>query len=331
MSSSVKDSEMEGVKNELGNLRKMIEVEKGNRIEMQGAMQQLARLGDGVEKMESKLDSVLKVPTQSLKELDSQLSSFKTQIVNQQVNVKKELCLLQKRMEKMDAQLKEAKQILDRLEKRILKLEMDSKDEKERILRLENKFDEAEAAATLRAERFETKLENFNRNASLVGSPSTNLMPNEFQLREKKRNNLVIFGLLENKNQPDSQQDKSRIQSLLHDLAIDCNSLQDNHLFRVGRYASEKCRPIILKLQNAEVKQEILAKAKNLKGNDEWKGVGITHDLTKLQCAEVKARELQLRNDAYMKNKQLSDEDMLTKIWKVVGGRGARHVALKSV
>ena len=102
-------------------------------------------------------------------------------------------------------------------------------------------------------------------------------------------------------------------------------------MFRVGRYASEKCHPIILKLQNAEVKQEILAKAKNLKGNDEWKGVGITHDLTKLQCAEVKARELQLRNDAYMKNKQLSDEDMLTKIWKVVGGRGARHVALKSV
>ena len=169
MSSSVKDSEMEGVKNELENLRKMIEEEKGNRIEMQGAMQQLARLGDGVEKMESKLDSVLKVPTQSLKELDSQLSSFKTQIVNQQVNVKKELCLLQKRMEKMDAQLKEAKQILDRLEKRILKLEMDSKDEKERILRLENKFDEAEAAATLKAERVETKLENFNRNASLVG------------------------------------------------------------------------------------------------------------------------------------------------------------------
>ena len=51
MCSSVKDSEMEGVKNELENLRKMIEEEKRNRIEMQGAMQQLARLGDGVEKM----------------------------------------------------------------------------------------------------------------------------------------------------------------------------------------------------------------------------------------------------------------------------------------
>ena len=48
------------------------------------------------------------------------------------------------------------------------------------------------------------------------------------------------------------------------------------------------------KLPNAIIKIDILAKAKMLKGNEKWKGVSITHDLTKMQCAEEKTNELLL-------------------------------------
>ena len=74
---------------------------------------------------------------------------------------------------------------------------------------------------------------------------------------------------------------------------------------------------------------QILIKAKMLKGNEKWRGVSITHDLTKVQCAEEKTKELLLRQEAVKKNECLSPEDKMTKIWKVVGGRGSRALALR--
>ena len=75
-------------------------------------------------------------------------------------------------------------------------------------------------------------------------------------------------------------------------------------------------------------KNEILIKAKNLMGSEKWKQVVITHDLTKMECLEEKNRELQLRQEAAAKNTALSEEQKNAKYWKVIGGRGRRHVAL---
>ena len=76
------------------------------------------------------------------------------------------------------------------------------------------------------------------------------------------------------------------------------------------------------------MKNEILIKAKNLKGNEKWKQVGITHDLTKMECLDKKNRELQMWQEAAAKNAALSEEQKNAKYWKVIGGRGRRHVAL---
>ena len=56
------------------------------------------------------------------------------------------------------------------------------------------------------------------------------------------------------------------------------------------------------------MKNEILFKAKNLKGNEKWKQVGITHDLTKMEYLDEKNRELQMRQAAAAKNAALSEE-----------------------
>ena len=74
----------------------------------------------------------------------------------------------------------------------------------------------------------------------------------EQQLRECKKNNVILFGILED----NAQNDGLKIQSLLHDLEVNLD-LTDTHFFRVGRINLAKCRPIVLKLSSHGTKVEI--------------------------------------------------------------------------
>ena len=97
-------------------------------------------------------------------------------------------------------------------------------------------------------------------------------------------------------------------------------------MYRVGKAAAN--RPLIIKLSKFETKNHILQQAKNLKGNKKWHGIGITHDLTKIEYAEEKFRECHLRFEAEKRNNWLSSDEKMLKFWKVVGGRGKRHLTL---
>ena len=94
--------------------------------------------------------------------------------------------------------------------------------------------------------------------------------------------------------------DKDVLQSLVADLESTV-SLDETQFFRVGRNLG-RCRPLVLKLKNECEKAEILFLAKSLKNKRKWQGVSITHDLTKLQCQEEKAREVELRSIAEERN-----------------------------
>ena len=135
--------------------------------------------------------------------------------------------------------------------------------------------------------------------ASLKASsaPSSNgvprISPSELELRERKKANVIIFGL------PEAGEDKVLIESLFHDMSMpfDTNS-HIQTFYCVGRPNDEKKRPIVIKLMNTVKKNEMLFKAKNLKGNVKWRQVVITHDLTKMECFEEKTRELRLQQEA---------------------------------
>ena len=153
-------------------------------------------------------------------------------------------------------------------------------------------------------------------------------MPNEVQLRERKRNNLILFGLHEVGQDGGSDQDL--VATLFDDLGIEID-LAETSIIRVGRACAGGWRPIIIKLKNRETKAHILFKAKNLKNNAKWKGISIAHDLTKMQCQEAKAMEMRLRKTAHEKNAQLTESQRSEKIWKIVGGRGNRRLMLADV
>ena len=153
-------------------------------------------------------------------------------------------------------------------------------------------------------------------------------MPNEVQLRERKRNNLILFGL--NGASQDGGSDQDLVRTLFDDLGVKID-LEETSIFRVGRACTDGRRPIIIKLKDQETKSHILFQAKGLKNNEKWKGISIAHDLTKMQCQQAKAMEMQLRKTAHEKNAFLTESERSKKVWKIVGGRGNRHLMLADI
>ena len=220
----------------------------------------------------------------------------------------------------LEAQLAASRNYLEEQDKRIMNVERMWQEEKQKYD--QSSKDDFENLKDLVA-KLETGMDELRKN-SAVSPQILSSAPNEFHQRERKKNNLIIFGLGES----NEALNEEVVDDLFHDLGTVITS-DEYQCFRVGKYNSQNYRPLVIKLPNAIIKSDILAKAKMLKGNEKWKGVSITHDLTKMQCAEEKTNELLLRQEAVKRNEGLSPEEKLRKIWKVIGGRGSRALAFR--
>ena len=247
-------------------------------------------------------------------------ASHLLEIAKEQVEMNEGQNLLKQEIKSLEAQLAASRNCLEDQDKRIMNVERMWQEEKQK--HDQSSKDDFENLKDLVA-KLETGMDELRKN-SAVSPQILSSVPNEFHLRERKKNNLIIFGLGES----NEALNEEVVDDLFHDLGIVITS-DEYQYFRVGKYNCQNYRPLVIKLPNAIIKSDILAKAKMLKGNEKWKGVSITHDLTKMQCAEEKTNELLLRNEAVKRNEGLSPEEKLTKIWKVVGGRGSRALAFR--
>ena len=144
----------------------------------------------------------------------------------------------------------------------------------------------------------------------------------EWVLRERKRNNIIIFG------QQETDDDLAMIKLLAGDLDLDLDPSTDIvHHFRVGTSNSSNLRPLVVKFVCSEKKRAMLLMAKKLRGMEKWNGVIITHDMTKLECQVEKAWEIKLRQDAEHLNNSLTADEKSVKFFKVIGGRRERRIA----
>ena len=241
-------------------------------------------------------------------------------IAKEQVEMNEGQNLLKQEIKSLEAQLAASRNCLEEQDKRIMNVERMWQEEKQK--HDQSSKDDFENLKDLVA-KLETGMDELRKN-SAVSPQILSSVPNEFHLRERKKNNLIIFGLGES----NEALNEEVVDDLFHDLGTVITS-DEYQCFRVGKYNSQNYRPLVIKLPNAIIKNDILAKAKMLKGNEKWKGVSITHDLTKMQCAEEKTNELLLRQEAVKRNEGLSPEEKLTKIWKVIGGRGSRALAFR--
>ena len=232
---------------------------------------------------------------------------------------------MQKQVDRMNIKLhnglqesKQHKEQLEELDKKLINEQQASLKLNSALDKMGERLAEVEKNLNLlQAERQPKKLEM----PSIISGVPLQPVP-EWVLRERKRNNIIIFGLRE------MDDDQALVKSLLNDLDIPFDALSDmrGH-FRVGRLNSERPRPIVIKLAHANKKQEILMNARNLKGMESWIGVTIAHDLTKMEYQEERIQESILREKVGEMNQNLSVEEKRQKIWKIVGGRGCRRIA----
>ena len=249
--------------------------------------------------MLDRISDQLDEQNEKYKDFESKFLSFQAEAEKNHTTSKTDCMELKNETDKIRKEL-------DGIHKKLEEDEQESLRQKELLEDLKKKLDHKSQVEN------EQVVEAFpsNRSKSVQNVP-------EWILRERKKNNIIIFGLGE------ADDDQELIKSLFDDLEI---STDPHCNFRVGSQGSGKARPMVVKLGHASIKHQILRNARKLKGMAQWTGVIITHDLTKLECQEEKFHEIKLRQYAEEMNQSMSTEEKMSKIWKVVGGRGERRI-----
>lgn len=100
--------------------------------------------------------------------------------------------------------------------------------------------------------------------------------------KKKRAKNIMVFGRSENTGRQRWQQDddKAFAEQLFKD--VQAGSIKANEVCRIGIYNSDdtKVRPLKITLETEEEKEKIMNNLKNLKGNQEYKGISIKEDYT---------------------------------------------------
>lgn len=116
----------------------------------------------------------------------------------------------------------------------------------------------------------------------------------EFEDRERRRDNIMIFGLTE---KPDGTvperdgHDRDMIREVLQSLGTCDEEIMDSR--RVGKIIKGKARPMKVKLLNRSSKLNLIQRSKELRKSSNFRDVYIKSDLTKRQQRE----EFELRQE----------------------------------
>ena len=252
----------------------------------------------------------------------TELEAFKAQVVKHQVASKTEFEAFGKKLTKSQQQLDATnRKFAEEMEKnrRIkdeLKTKMDAIGERTtstdvRLQELQTEFQAIKA----KVDEIHNSAQSSTNPATMNKGTPVQFVP-EWVLRERKRNNIIIFG------QQETDDDLAMIKLLAGDLDLDLDPSTDIvHHFRVGTSNSSNLRPLVVKFVCSEKKRAMLLMAKKLRGMEKWNGVIITHDMTKLECQVEKAWEIKLQHYAEHLNNSLAADGKSVKFFKVISGR----------
>ncbi len=194
---------------------------------------------------------------------------------------------------------------IEALEKRVESVEADiqTKASKEQVQQLEE-----------RVKKIETKQEDPIAGTSGVTTSDIESKlkehASEQKERERRTNNIVVFNMPE---PPDSitpaermNRDNEHFLKVTKEVCkVDIKKGEIKKSFRLGKRASDKTRPLIIKLKDIEKKKKLFLSLKYLRDHKgRYEDVRIAHDLTKTQRAEQK----QMIDKAKEMDKELGQE-----------------------
>ena len=297
-------------------------------MSFKNGLEKLTGVMEGINHNQTALKETIAMLSKKMEKHIASADSFKAQVVKHQVSSKTEFEAIQKKLTKsqhhLDAtnskfaqEMKESRRINDEL-----KTKMDAIGERisstdVKLQQLQTEFQTVKA----KVDEIHNSAQSSTNSATTSNSTPVLFVP-EWVLRERKRNNIIIFG------QHETEDDLALIKLLAGDLDLDLDpSIDILHHFRIGTSNSSNMRPLVVKFACSEKKEAMILRAKKLKGMEKWNGVVITHDMTKLECQVEKAWEIKLRHDAEHLNNSLTADEKSVKFFKVIGGRRERRIA----
>ena len=151
----------------------------------------------------------------------------------------------------------------------------------------------------------------------------------ELSDRASRKSNIIIYNLpeppliltsgIERKNK-----DKDALAAVLSEIGVVLNHTTDiKFTVRTGELSNQvtaRPRPLLVGLRTVELKDQVFASAKNLKGSSNFSRISIVPDLTRQQRNEDKA----LMDEAELKNSEMTEEEALNWEYRCAGLRGER-------
>ena len=126
----------------------------------------------------------------------------------------------------------------------------------------------------------------------------------EERRKEIRSKNLIVHGV------PEIHNGEKFAEDLRKDIHAD---VQVKQIFRIGKPTEDKIRPIKIVLNSEDDKFKFFGNLSGLRGNEKYKGISVTEDLSKDERAAFK----ELSNQA--KERNLKEKDNPDCIWRVRG------------
>ena len=150
-------------------------------------------------------------------------------------------------------------------------------------------------------------------------------MKDEMEKREKKKSNIVVYGLKESEEE-DGKKRQEEDMKMMKEMATVIDVKIQGEIkgsFRVGKKEGDRPRPLVVTIEDEETREGFLANARRMAGKDTWKKVFVGNDLTWRQREEARKEERKLKEDA---EKRTQEENTRGRVGKyvVVGQRGRR-------
>jgi len=197
-----------------------------------------------------------------------------------------------------------------------------------RLKQIEQKAAEAvkigeENAKEIRNLKKELSKKNEQMEKRVLGGEES--LMDEMNERERRRKNVVIYGMKESKRAEGRQRmedDKKGLNSIFELTDVNISVEEDIEFCRRVGPRGDGERPLVCGFFTEWAKNTLLKHAKRLDGT-ELSGVSIAPDLTKMQ----RKAESELEQEATRKNEELTQDDMAKNlVWQVVGKKGQRRL-----
>ena len=152
----------------------------------------------------------------------------------------------------------------------------------------------------------------------------------ELHEQESRKRNVIVFGLEEESGRNKIERyekERRKMNELLkamNDIDLVAEGDISMRLLRLGKIDTNRTtpRPLRITFANTIIRDRVLACCKNLKGKDEWVGVSIVPDLTKVQQKLSNAKRAELQKEADKRNRERDREDTNKFEFKVMGNYG---------